>query len=204
MHLLYRKYTQFTSIIIFSVVGVVGVYSYELLYAWTGNIEIASFGKDVLFLYVMGNGILTITAFTYYLQFAYGQMKMLVQYNTIQALIQLPIMIWSAYEFGAIGVAITWFVFKFISIIIWVPIVHNRFAKGIHKDWMLKDVMPILIGSLLYLFIVTWLGISFDGSRLEIFMILVFIGLGMLLVNSLVSSEGRRLILNKFGNKNDR
>ena len=48
---LYRKGTQYMSIIIFSVVGIVSFYSYELLYSWTGNIEAATWASSILFWY---------------------------------------------------------------------------------------------------------------------------------------------------------
>lgn len=198
---LYRQFTQYTAIIIFSIVGIVGFFSYELLYAWTGNKEASLWGKDILFWYAMGNGILAVAAFTYYLQFAYGKMKMLVQYNTIQAIIQLPFVVWAAYTYGAIGVAITWFIFRLISMLIWTPLVHHKFAPGIHKDWIFKDILPIFLGSILYLYCIDSIGLKFDGTRVEIFSILIGLGIGMLIVNMIISSEGRKLILKILGNK---
>ena len=196
MLLLYRKATQFMAVFIFSVAGVIAVYSYELLYSWTGDIQASLWGKDILFWYVMGNAILAIGTFQYALQFAHGKMKMHVQYNTIVALISVPLIYFTAYSYGAVGVAILWFGLRVVSFFVWVPIVHHKFAKGIHKDWMIKDVLPVFMSSLLYLFLVSKLGVTFDGSRLEIFMTLIFIGLGMLVVNSLVSSEGRQMLMN--------
>ncbi len=196
MLLLYRKATQFMAVFIFSVAGVIGVYAYELLYSWTGNMQASLWAKDILFWYVMGNAILAIGAFQYALQFAHGKMKMHVQYNTIVLLISVPLIYFTAYSYGAFGVAILWFGLRVVSFFIWVPIVHHKFAKGIHKDWMLQDVLPVFMSSLLYLFLVSKLGFTFDGSRLEIFMTLIFIGLGMLVINSLVSIEGRKMVMN--------
>lgn len=196
MLLLYRKATQFMAVFIFSVAGVIGVYSYELLYSWTGDIQASLWAKDILFWYVMGNAILAIGAFQYALQFAHGKMKMHVQYNTIVVIISVPLIYFTAYSYGALGVAMLWFGLRIVSFFIWVPIVHHKFAKGIHKDWMLQDVLPVFMSSLLYLFLVGKLGFTFDGSRLEIFMTLIFIGLGMLVVNSLVLSEVRKMLIN--------
>ncbi len=193
---LYRKATQFMAIFIFSVAGIVGAFSYELLYSWTGNAEASLWGKDILFWYVMGNAILAIGSFQYGLQFAHGKMKMHVEYNTIIVLISVPLIYFAAYNYGALGVAMLWFGLRALSFFVWIPIVHRKFAKGIHKDWMLQDVLPVFISSLAYLFLVKKLAISFDGSRLEIFMILIVIGLGMLVVNSLVSNKWRMMIKN--------
>lgn len=193
---LYKKATQLMSVIIFSVVAIIGVYSYELLYSWTGNVEASRWAEDILFWYVMGNGILTIAAFQYSLQFAYGKLKMHVYYNTFSALVSIPLIVWSAYTYGAIGVAIVWFIFRLISFLIWTPIVHHKFAPGIHKDWMIKDIMPIFISTVLFSLVVNYLGFSFENSRGMMFLLLLIIGFCLLVVNILISSEGRKIIMN--------
>lgn len=193
---IYKRSTQLVAITIFSVVGVIGVYSYELLYSWTGSVEASTWGEEILRWYVMGNGILAITAFQYYLQFAHGKLKLHVQYNTLSALVSIPFILWSAYTYGAIGVAITWFIFRLVSFLIWVPIIHHRFAPGIHKNWILKDILPILLSTILFLGMMYYVDISFEHSRSLIFAILLSVGFCLLLINSFISSEGRRIILN--------
>ncbi len=198
---IYKKSTQLVAITIFPVVGVIGVYSYELLYSWTGNIEASLWGKDILFWYIMGNGILAIAAFQYYLQFAHGKLKMHVQYNTISALISIPLVIWSAYTYGAIGVAVVWFIFRLISFVVWVPIVHHKFAPGIHRNWILKDIMPVFLSTVIFLMILNRIDFSFEHSRRVIFFILLGIGFCLLMVNSFVSSEGRAIMINFIKSK---
>jgi len=191
----YKKSTQLVSVLVFSIVAIVGFYSYELLYSWTGNIEASIWGKDILFWYVMGNGILAIAAFQYYLQFAYGKLKMHVQYNTISVLISVPIVIWAAYSYGAIGVAIVWFAFRLISFLIWVPIVHHKFAPGIHKDWIMKDIFPVFITTIIFMLIISYMDLTFEYDRVVIFLLLSAIGLVLLILNSFVSTEGRKIIM---------
>lgn len=193
---LYKKSTQLVSIFIFSVVGIIGLYSYELLYSWTGDREASKWGADILFWYTMGNGILAITAFQYYLQFAHGKLSLHVKYNTFSAIVSIPLIIWSAYTYGAIGVAYVWFFFRLFSFLIWVPYIHNKFASGIHKNWILKDILPIFLSTVGYISLMKYIDISFDFSRLMIFIILIFIGFFLLIVNSFASSEGRKIIIN--------
>lgn len=205
MIVLYKKATQLMSVTIFSVVAIVGVYSYELLYSWTGDIVASKWAEDILFYYVMGNAILTIAAFQYSLQFAYGKLKMHVYYNTFSALISVPLIVWSAYTYGAIGVAIVWFIFRLVSFLIWTPIVHHKFAPGIHKDWMLKDIMPMFFSTVLFVLIMQYIDLSFDYTRSVVFGLLLLMGFSLLVVNSFVSSEGRKMIVNFIkSNKNDK
>ena len=198
----YRKATQLMAVSIFSVVGVISIYSYELLYTWTGNIEASKWAKDILYWYVLGNGIVVMSAFQYRLQFAHGKIKMHVQYNTVSVLISIPLTIWAAYTYGPTGIAITWFVFRGISFLIWTPIVHNKFAPGLHNKWMLKDILPVLLSTILFLWMLKLIQIDFkDYGRDVIFSILITIGLGLLAFNSLVSSEGRDILLKMIKRK---
>lgn len=89
---LYKKATQFVSIIGFAVAGTVAVFSTELLYAWTGDMKAATWAGPILFWYALGNGLLMILAFQYYLQFAYGNLKYHICGNTIFGFIQIGVM----------------------------------------------------------------------------------------------------------------
>lgn len=191
----YKKSTQLMAVFIFSVVGIVGVFSYELLYSWTGNQEVSVWSQDILFWYVLGNGITAISAFQYYLQFAHGELKMHVQYNILLALISIPLISWAAYTYGALGVAMVWFTLSLLSFLVWVPYVHHKFAPGVHKGWILKDILPIFLSTCLFLGIVNDIDLDFNQSRLIIFSILFLLGILLLIMNALVSSEGRKLIL---------
>lgn len=201
MRLLYKKATQLMAVVIFSTVGIIGAYSYELLYAWTGNKEISLWAKDILFWYVMGNGILAISSLQYGLQFAHGNLKLHVYYNTWLVIISIPFIFFLAYNYGALGVAILWFVIRLVGFLFWVPFIHNKFAPGLHKAWMIKDILPILLASILFILIIKSLPIQFDIARVDIFSILILLGIVMLSINSFISSEVRRMILKILGVK---
>lgn len=196
MLLLYRKSTQLMSAVMFSLTGVVAVFSIELLYAWTGDLSAAEWAGPILFWYTLGNGILAIGAFQYYLQFAHGQLRMHVIYNTISASIQIPMIIYAAFEWGAIGVALTWFILRLLSFVIWTPIVHHKFAPGIHKIWLFKDVLPFLVFTSICLAVVRMIDIDFFAfSRIEILASLLGIGVVIFVINVLASSDCRNLII---------
>jgi len=192
---LYRKSTQFMAVIILPLSGMIAVFSTELLFAWTGDMKAAEWAGPILFWFVLGNGILAIVAFQYYLQFAHGKLRMHVIYNSVFASIEIPVMIYVAFEYGAMGVAKTWFVFMLISFIIWTPIVHNKFAPGIHWTWLFKDVAPIFVSTAAAILFFEGLDIGFAGmTRMEVFVVLISIGIVILMLNMLVSSASRELV----------
>ena len=189
---LYRQSTQIMAMIIFPVAAMVSTYSTEVIYAWTGSQEAAKWGGDVLSWYALGNGVLAISAFQYYLQFAHGNLKMHVVYNAISAIIQIPIIIYSAINFGALGVAITWFVLRVITFILWTPIVHHKFAPGIHIKWLLLDIAPFLLSSLCFIAIFQKMDINFYSyERWQILIILSLMGGVILLANLFISKSIR-------------
>lgn len=184
---LYHNGTQFISIVVCSVVSILSFYSYELLYAWTGDIIASKWASPILVWYVIGNGILAIGAFQYYLQYAHGNLKYHVRMNTIFPLLTLPIIFFSVIHYGALGASIAWFSIQLIGFLVWPPFVHSKFAKGIHRDWMLKDIFPAVFMSTLYIVFLYTIHIDFSMyNRLEIFVILVVLGLILLLNNLLV------------------
>ena len=199
MQLLYKKGTQFVSVIGFAVTGTVAIFSTELLYAWTGDMQAALWTGNILFWYALGNGLLMILAFQYYLQFAYGNLKYHIWGNTIFGFIQIIVMIIAVYTYGALGAGIAWFGLQAIFLSFWPGYIHSKFAKGIHKNWMMKDVLPMILSSIVVLVVIKNINIDFFSfGRIELFLILLLIGGVVLIINSLVASEVRNMILKRI------
>jgi O-antigen/teichoic acid export membrane protein len=199
MIVLYKKATQFVSVIGFAVAGTVALFSTELLYAWTGDMEAALWAGDILFWYALGNGLLMVLAFQYYLQFAYGNLKYHVWGNTIFGFIQVIAMVFAVYIYGALGSGITWFILQAIFLLFWPWYIHSKFAKGIHKNWMMKDVLPMMFSTLMILVAIKNINIDFFSfGRVELFLILILIGGVVLIMNSLVASEVRNMTLKRL------
>ena len=199
MLLLYRKATQFVAVIGFAVSGTVAVFSTELLYAWTGNLQAALWAGPILFWYALGNGLMMVLAFQYYLQFAHGNLKYHVLGNTIFGFVQIAVMIWAVYMYGAIGAGIAWFGLQAIFVLFWPAYIHRKFAQGIHRDWILKDVLPMMFSSLVVLVAIKSLHVSLlSFGRVELFTILLSIGFVVLMINSLVAKDVRRMIFNRI------
>jgi len=199
MIVLYKKATQFVSVIGFAVAGTVALFSSELLYAWTGDMEAALWAGDILFWYALGNGLLMVLAFQYYLQFAYGNLKYHVWGNTIFGFVQIIVMIIAVYTYGALGAGIAWFWLQALFLSFWPGYIHSKFAKGIHKNWMMKDVLPMILSSIVVLVVIKNINIDFFSfRRIELFLILLLIGGVVLIINSLVASEVRNMILKRL------
>jgi len=195
---LYKKATQFVAIISLAVAGTVGVFGTELLYVWSGNIQAAKYAGPILFWYALGNAILTMLAFQYYLQYVHGNLKYHVKGNTIFGFVQIICMFFAIYYYGAIGAGIGWFLLQLVFFIFWTAYIHNIFAPGIHKKWLIEDTLPMVLATTLVLSFIYFLHLDFmNYSRFVLFLLLVCIGGIVLLANTLASSEGR-IILSKI------
>ncbi len=191
---LYRKATQFISVLMFSVCGMVAVFGSELLYLWTESREAANWGGPILFWYALGNCIMSISAFQYYLQVVHGDLKYHVRFNVAFILLALPIIYLSVLWYGAMGAAIAWFGLQLVAFIYWPAFIHHRFAPGMHCDWLLKDVLPLFITSVFILLLLhSQINIE-NAERLTIFFALVLSGVTILTANILVSKFTRQIV----------
>jgi len=196
MLILYRRSTQIMVVIVLPLTGMIALFSTELLFAWTGDRAASDWAGPILFWFALGNGILAMNAFQYYLQFAYGKLKIHVIYNTVLAIVQIPLIIYVALEYGALAVAQVWFILRLIAFILWTPIVHHMFVPGLHFPWLLKDIAPAFLLTTLLLMFIQSLNIGFDSmSRLEIFSLLTVIAIMVLIVNIVFSTESRKLVM---------
>src|SRR5690606_24034914 len=100
---MYRKASQVVAIIVVSVATVIAFFGEELIYVWTGDIEAAKWAAPILFWYVLGNALLPLVMFQYYLQYAHGELKLHVIMNTIMAVVTLPTIYLVAINYGAYG-----------------------------------------------------------------------------------------------------
>ena len=168
LHELYLLGTQIVAAICFSASFIIAFNAKGLIFLWTGNESAALWSENVLFWFALGNGILAVAAFQYYLQFAYGRLKLHVFGSSLSACVQIPIIAYAAYNFGALGAAKAWFWVRLLFFIFWVPVVHRAFAKGLHLKWLFQAVAPIAIIVTLISIIWPMSEDVFSKSRLEL------------------------------------
>lgn len=141
---IYRNATQMVAVIAIPATLVLVFFAEQVLWAWTGNMDIARKASPVLSLYALGNGILALAAFPYYLQFAKGDLKLHLIGNALFVVIFIPLLIWAVGAYGMVGAGYAWVIANLLPFIIWLPIVHRRFVKGLHTQWLLQDVCSIV------------------------------------------------------------
>lgn len=142
MQNLFLAANRFVCTFLFPLAAIVALHAEQLLYAWTGDQAAAQWGRSILCWYALGSAIMAASAFQFYLQYAYGQMRLHIWYSVISAVITVPVMFLAIQYQGAYGAALAFFSLRAVSFAIWPMIVHQRLAPGIHGQW-LRDILRI-------------------------------------------------------------
>ncbi|MEO8296170.1 MAG: oligosaccharide flippase family protein [Burkholderiales bacterium] len=194
---LYRNATQGVALIAWPMALMLACFSEQVLWAWTGNAELAARAAPVLGLYALGNGILAVSAFPYYLQFAKGDVKLHLIGNVLFVLLLIPAVIVCTWQWGMTGAGWAWLCANALYFVFWVPLVHQRFARGLHFRWLVRDVLGIVApASLGALGAIST--IRFPVERAPLLMALISVGVGILIVACLGSSVARNGVKAKF------
>jgi O-antigen/teichoic acid export membrane protein len=186
--LIYRQTTRLVTILITPVTLMLVIFSAEVLWVWTGDRSIVDNSSDVLMLYSIGYAFLAVGAFPYYLQYAKGDLHLHLVGNAIFALLIIPSVIWLAINFGMRGAGWAWLLSNITYFLFWVPLVHYRFANGLHWDWLLKDIIKPFLCPAVVCYIISRL-VSLSDSRLFLFAELFIFSLFLLLVSYLSANR---------------
>lgn len=177
----YRKATQFVTVIAIPAALVLVFFAPHVLRAWTGDAALVDKAAPVLSLYAAGYGVLAVGAFPYYLQYSKGDLRLHLIGNVLFVLILIPSVIWAASQYGMTGAGWAWLVSNAVYFLFWTPLVHRRFAPGMHGSWLLADIVrPILFPIIVAMLMVQF--VPWSDSRLWLAMQLAAAGTGLLVV----------------------
>jgi O-antigen/teichoic acid export membrane protein len=199
---LYRNATQLLCVICIPTTLVLAFFAKQVLWVWTGNVEIAQKAAPVLMLYTLGNGILGISSLTYCLQCAKGDLRLHLIETPLFLAVFLPSLLWSVGKYGIDGAGYAWFFTMTLFFLFWLPLIHKRFFKGQHLSWLVHDVGLVLGLSLCVVALgynamlvskSVWL-----GERWPLALMIILIGVITVAVSAIGSRFGRELILSQW------
>lgn len=185
----YRQATQIVTATAMPAAVVLIFFAPQVLWAWTGNAALVQHAAPVLSLYAIGYAILAVGAFPYYLQYAKGNLRLHLIGNALFVLLLIPSVIWAATHHGMTGAGWAWLVANAVYFVLWTPLVHNKFAPGLHLGWLWSDiarpaVLPLAAGALAAQFM------PWPEGRVALALALAAVG-GILLLPALISMARR-------------
>lgn len=188
----YRKSTQLVAVIAGSASVTLLFYAEPLLWAWTGSELLAKKASPILALYGIGNGILAVSAFPYYLQYAKGDLRLHLIGSAIFLIILIPLVMWAASQFGGVGAGYAWLAMNLATFIIWLPFVHRKFEPGLNWLWYTEDTVIIFLSALIVGYCLST-NLPILNGRVAVVFEVMIVGMLIMLGSVLASSRARKI-----------
>jgi len=200
----YRQATQLVVIIAGSAAITITATAEPLLIAWTGDLYLAEKTAPILRLYAAGNLFLCIAAFSYYLQYAKGNLRYHLRGNLGLVIILIPSVIYAATHFGALGAGYVWFTMNALFLFCWVAYVHHKLEPKLHLSWILNDVLKIVVPACAFGVLFSLIKLNIMTDRLHNLLFVITVGLIVLLTSLCFSHQIKKRLKIKFqGETND-
>lgn len=186
----YRQATQLVAVLAGAASITVAFCAEPLLWAWTGDKFLANQAAPTLILYALGNGILAVSAFPYYLQYAKGDLRLHLIGNAVFVLLLIPAIIWAASHYGGVGAGYVWLGMNLLSFVAWLPLVHRKFEPGLNLKWYSQDILIIFLAAAIAGYCLSIILPQSDNRGMQLTEVIVT-GLFVLLAGAAASSETR-------------
>jgi len=98
--------------------------------------------------YALGNCAVAIVGLSYQLQNARGTLRLHAMGTAVQAVVQIPVLVWIAVVAGPLPTAVAFAVINWVFLAAWMPLVHARFLQGGHWQWLRHDLLPPMAGAI--------------------------------------------------------
>jgi O-antigen/teichoic acid export membrane protein len=141
---LYRRATEFICLATGPAAVVLALYARPVMMAWTGDATVAAEAAPILTPYALGAAAMALGSFPYYLQYARGDLRLHVIGSLLLLSLMAPAVTLAALRYGAVGAGYAWMSLHLGFFLFWAPVVHARFAPGLHWRWLVGDVAPVL------------------------------------------------------------
>lgn len=194
---LYRVSTQFVAVFAGAASVTIFYCAKPLLWAWTGDEHLAVNAAPILSLYALGNGVMVLGAFPYYLQYARGKLKYHLIGSFGMVLVLVPAIIMAVNLNGATGAGFVWLTLNLTYLAVWVAFVHGKLEPGLHFKWLVNDCLKVIAGPVIVLAPLMWLPLSFEG-RLQAIGFLFLVSVLALLVAILCAGQVRVMAISRL------
>lgn len=197
---IYRQATQLVAITAIPAALVLIFFAPQVLWAWTGDIVLAQRVAPTLRLYAIGYAFLAVGAFPYYLQYAKGNLRLHLIGNVLLVLLLIPSLIWASSKYGVNGAGWAWLISNAVYFFLWIPYVHQKFIPGVHKKWLVIDILcpitPVILISVVILEFMSW-----SVNRITMTLELIAIGFLFFIAAYIFVFWKRSKIKHKFSKK---
>ncbi|GAV19745.1 colanic acid exporter [Mariprofundus micogutta] len=170
------------------------VFSYEVLYSYTGSVEIAANASLALSIMAVAKILHANMLVPYSLQLAVGRLKLTVIINAISLCFFLPLVLVLAKSYGMEGAASAWLLVTLGYVFIGMPLILKQDLQGQWKTWILSNIfVPVLLITSLLL-VLKFLLFNNEFSRWELAAMLISTGFISMVAMIMVLPEVRKIL----------
>ena len=184
--------TEFVAAVVVTAGIILAALAQHVLYVWTGDAVLAQKAAPILQLYAIGNSILTLGAFPYYLQYAKGNLRLHFIGNLVTAILLIPAIIWAAKNYGALGAGWAWVLIQLTYLLLWVSYVHKMIEPEINLQWFKSFLPSIFCVTIVSYTIIHFM--NFSEQRYIAFLQICAISLLCFVVAVISSKQARSII----------
>lgn len=172
---LFHKVSLFVSILVFSLLSIIAFNSKELIWIWTGKMELAEHTYIIIPVIAFSYAMLSLQIIPYNIAIANGYTRLNNLLGLISLLVTLPGYWISTKHFGVIGAASVFCLVQTATTFIYLYFINSRFlkAKRIITLYMKEMFLPLLL-TLGIAFTFSYIPASFAINRISCF---IWIGL---------------------------
>jgi O-antigen/teichoic acid export membrane protein len=135
----YHKSAQVMAALVISATIVLAIFSYQIVYVWTGNLLTAANTFSIVTLLAIGTGIYGLMHVLWAAQLAYAWTRLALVLNLIAIVLFMPLIVLLSSRYGATGGAAAWLLLNLAYLVVDPVLMHRRILKGELLHWILID-----------------------------------------------------------------
>jgi len=137
----YGMASQWITVALAGPAATVVIFATDVLFAWTGNRDVARHATPVAVLLSLGFFFNAAMNAPYSLYLAYGKTRLFIVANGIATMLLVPTMILLVPRLGAVGAALGWLAYSGVCLVVVAPLAHAVTLPSETWRWSLRDVL---------------------------------------------------------------
>ena len=163
--LLFSKASTFVSIVVFAVMSNMIFFSKEILWAWTGDMDLSIQASLALPYLAIAMSMLALQFLPFHIAIANGYTKLNNQMGILTLIFIIPIHWILSPRWGVIGAALTFLITQLLSWFIYVYYINKKFLKVKISDIYLKQMLVPLVLTIVITYLFSLIPVFYQNSR---------------------------------------
>ena len=137
----FRQVSLYVSIFLGSATAILIGWGYEVLFAWTGDHELAKKSYSYLPIYISGSLLFALSYLSYAINFAIGNFSKRLKYSLLTLFIYFPLLAMALYCSKEFGLIYSWFIVNFLFFFIAQRGLYKELDLKIYEKSMIQDIL---------------------------------------------------------------